>query len=190
VIYNAHSDTETGQERVLRPELNFIFDRVRWSPDGESVVVYGENRQHETGLFIIDSRTGEIETTIYSDEQERLQGPDFSPDGRYLYYFRNDFSAYQRSLIQRDLQNGKQTVLYTAERPESLGYIAISADGSRVAFRKNGDGESSIMVASINHNISNIRFHPHEDKIVFNMGTRLNQSVWKIENLLSGLDED
>jgi len=246
-------DTETGQERVLRPELNFIFDRVRWSPDGESVVVYGENRQHETGLFIIDSRTGEIETTIYSDEQERLQGPDFSPDGRYLYYFRNDFSAYQRSLIQRDLQNGKQTVLYTAERPESLGYIAISADGSRVAFRKNGDGESSIMVASINpdevnelvaysdpnlvneiydffgdnivyrkeidkpgepreaelwkvnaltgekepfnlfpalDNISNIRFHPHEDKIVFNMGTRLNQSVWKIENLLTGLDEE
>ena len=246
-------DTETVQERVLKPELNFIFDRIRWSPDGMSVVAYGADRQHETGLFIINSQTGKIEKAIYSGDDQRLHRPDFSPDGRDLYYFKNDFIAHQSSLIQRDLQNGNQTVLYTTQRPEFIQHISISEDGNKVAFRKIGDGKSSLLVASnssnevtemvahsdpyvVNEvydflgndiiyrkgidkpgesgkdelwkvnvltgekesfelfpdldNVSNIRFHPHEDKVVFNMGTRLNHSIWKIENLLTGLDEE
>ena len=52
---------ETGQERELTPQLAFLQDtRLRWSPDGHSFLVSGEENDGHRGLYQINAQTGDV----------------------------------------------------------------------------------------------------------------------------------
>ncbi len=154
VIYSV----ETGQERTLTPDLNYIFDRTRWSPDGESIVVTGADRRNRRGLYVINTTSGEITEVIVSDPFTYLRQPEFSPDGKYLYYFINHFQERISTLIQRNIESGKETELYSVSLQEKFpSALIISSNSEFLAFREAEGDKSRLKMIRLNSKESEIR---------------------------------
>lgn len=116
---------ETGEARELSPSMKSFY-LVKWSPDGRSLLLVGTNDKSQFGLHIVDAQTGNLTATV-------LDGywGSWSPDGKAIYYAKNDASTKSRPLVVRDLKSGEDKVLFQ-------GYVglcvAVSPDGGQVAF--------------------------------------------------------
>jgi len=62
---------ETGQVREVEPKLNY-FQSPRWAPDGQSVIVQGQDLKNLGGVFRIDPQTGDA---VRIGEGERRSCP-------------------------------------------------------------------------------------------------------------------
>lgn len=115
---------ETGQQRQLLPRLGF-FGRLRWSPDGRSLLATGQDIGNRGGLFQIDVQTGQVTPIVYSSV---LQGyprqAEWAPDGKAVFY-----SAAGQILL-RDLQTGQEKQVCQAM------VFALSRDGKWLAFHE------------------------------------------------------
>src|SRR5438552_9214647 len=78
---------ETGVLRELQVKLSY-FNWPRWSPDGRSFAVYGRDLKGRQGLFRIDVQTGDSTALVYDDPDDGTFGPEWSPDGKRLYFRR------------------------------------------------------------------------------------------------------
>ena len=131
---------ESGEEReFFRPDLNGMlggrFAVPRWSPDGDSVVVGA--RAPTSGsdlyaLYVLDVETGATERVIEDELGIAHAPPEWSPDGKRIYYLRPDLTDPMRPLVVQDLESGSKTVLYSGQ----VGYLALSPDGRRLAFHE------------------------------------------------------
>ena len=118
---------ETGQVRELRPNLSIVF-LPRWAPDGRSLVFEGTDFQGRHAVYRIDAATGETTPIAFSSPERRLQTPQWSPDGKKIYYTVNPYR--DAALIERDLASGSERELI---RREGLRYPGVSPDGRYVA---------------------------------------------------------
>ncbi len=77
---------DSGAETVHTPRLAFI-ERVRWSPDGGSLLLSGGDAQGRSGLFVMDLRTDEVMQAVVerSGDFRGLHG-DWSADGRRIFF--------------------------------------------------------------------------------------------------------
>ena len=145
---------ETGQEHTLSPEIHRISGRLRWTPDGKSIIVTGETKPHHSGIYIINATTGAITDAIDRDSVNVEYQPDLSPDGDYLYYFKNILAKNAAQLISYNMETKEEVVLYSVPGGEYwLGNILISNDGHYLAFteiaRKDGKLKRTLQVISL-----------------------------------------
>jgi len=104
-------DAQTGDTRELVPRLR-QFNFARWSPDGRSFVAQGTDMKGRQGVFRIDAKTAEIEALELSTPGGNMGIPQWSPDGKRVYFIRRpDHSGNDASLVERDLSTGSDREL-------------------------------------------------------------------------------
>jgi beta-lactamase regulating signal transducer with metallopeptidase domain/Tol biopolymer transport system component len=119
----------TGEERMLASDLPH-FGNLRWSLDGQFVLVSRFDGDAPQIACKIDVQTGE-RTTLVSSETERLRLAELSRDGKSLFYIRDDPNTKTSRLVARDLENGREEDLFRAVPPVQGIISALSPDGQR-----------------------------------------------------------
>jgi len=129
---------ESGEKRELFPDLeNMRF--IRWSADGKNFFSYGFDKKGRTGLYSIDTQTGEtVFILMCKPIGEVIMELDVFPDGRRIVY-----KKYERgkagtgnimSIRIRDIQSGTEEEIYHKENALESHYVALSSDGKWIAF--------------------------------------------------------
>ena len=133
---------KTGEEHEISPKLNYIFNRLRWSPDGRSLLVTGRDKKGRQGIYQIDAQTSNVTPIVQSDLG--VYGPEWSADGRGIFYRRSESSTKKTSIVVRDLGTGGEKELYGAFGSSFLGYnLPLSPDGGQLAFTINDQATRS-----------------------------------------------
>ncbi|MCH7823711.1 MAG: PD40 domain-containing protein [Acidobacteria bacterium] len=123
---------QSGDEHELLPQLR-RFEPADWDPDGDSILVRGQDTRGRWGFYEIDVRSGAV--TIIVQEAPGSRGafrmPTLSRDGRMLYYvsswglWRDD-----ETIVARDRARKIEDHLYTGH----VHQIAVSPDSRRLVF--------------------------------------------------------
>ena len=125
---------ETGEERTLSPPISkpgYSGADMQWSPDGRFILRPGRiEREH--GLYLVDVRTGGVTSVVRMPDRVTAWGAVWAPDGKSIYYSRGDYSAKEDSIVRRNLETSRETILF--EEDGLIGPPTISPDGRHLAF--------------------------------------------------------
>lgn len=107
---------ETGIVREVPLNLGYFWT-FDWSPDGSSLVFRASDLQNRQGVFLVDTRTGDVRTLVYqSPNRIGYNVPQFSTDGRTVTCFKNEFEKSERpgwrSYVALDVNTGTERVLH------------------------------------------------------------------------------
>ena len=124
----------SGHETVNAPRLAFI-ERLRWSPDGGSLLLSGGDAQGRAGLFVMDLGTGETRQAVVErgGNFRGLEG-DWSADGSRIYFAQRTGS--NRFVIRsHDLDSGDRADVYQPPAgPAVIRSLRRASDADRLAF--------------------------------------------------------
>jgi Tol biopolymer transport system component len=128
-------DERTGEEREIHPELA-RFENIRWSPDGQSFLAQGQDREQHAGLFLIDARTGNVRSLLRGEQVTgACLDAQWLPDGRRIVYATNSRRPEVISrIVVRDLETGNEQEILRMADLRLIGFLALSPDGRRLAF--------------------------------------------------------
>ena len=145
---------ETDQERELTPQLAFLEDtRLRWSPDGRSFLVAGEENDGHRGLYQINAQTGDVTPIVVTSREHPPESranrwhAEWSLDGKAIFYV-YDEDGNSCEIRIRDMETGEERLLYRAVWPDNmdgpvvpvhLSNLALSSDGRWLAFGVGGN---------------------------------------------------
>jgi Tol biopolymer transport system component len=123
-----------AEEREVAPKLAHI-ERVRWAPDGLSLLVSGSDNKGRAGVYRVDARTAAIEPVV-EEAGAGFRGFDgvWAKDGASVFYLHEG-----TELRRRHVSSGREATLY---RAAGLHGIVRSPDGRAVAVR----GENVIVL--------------------------------------------
>ena len=125
---------ETGKQEELSPRMTFI-SRLRWSPDGRSILASGRDERGRGGLYRIDAQTGDVSPVLQSGGRRFPWESAWSPDGRTIYY---EMGA---GIVARDLGTGQERQI----RPDAR-HFALSPDGRFLAIpREDASTKSAVL---------------------------------------------
>jgi len=113
---------ETGKQEELHPRMAFI-SRLRWSPDGRSILASGRDERGRGGLYRIDAQTGDVSPVVQSGGPSFAWQSAWSPDGRTIYY------TMGAGIVARDLGTGQERQI----RSTASKHFAFSPDGRFLA---------------------------------------------------------
>lgn len=134
-----------GNPRMITDESVNVLANPVWSPDGEYIAVasmlntFATQKQSEIRLYHASGGSGETLVDVPTNLRD-VQEPDFSPDGRYLYYTKRleDHNIVvvanhvNYGVMRRDMETGETTELVKgfggALSPQ------VSPDGKTLAF--------------------------------------------------------
>jgi Tol biopolymer transport system component len=141
-------EAATGTVRELRPRLTYI-NGLNWAPDNSALVTMGTDFRGRSGIFTIDSRTGEATFLTEGDY------PKYAPDGRHLFYGKSTEMPI-KSVIERHLATGAERTVLTGE----FAIFSISPDGRWLAAATGG------VLGSAAHEIAIFSVETGEKRIV------------------------
>jgi Tol biopolymer transport system component len=127
------SNLKTGEDSEFSFNLDYIIRHCspRWSPDCLSILVSGNNNWNGNGIYKIDIQTGEV-TCIVQNGHSGV----WSPDGKSIFFVREDSKAEISQIFVRDLENGKEKELYQSASNDYIPYnISLAPDGQSLALR-------------------------------------------------------
>jgi Tol biopolymer transport system component len=113
---------ETGKQEELHPRMTNI-QRLRWSPDGRSILAGGRDERDRRGLYRIDAQTGDVSPVVLSGGMGVVWQSAWSPDGRTIYY------TMGAGIIARDLGTGQERQVHSGDSK----HFALSPDGRFLA---------------------------------------------------------
>ncbi len=125
---------ETGKQEELFPRMMFI-SRLRWSPDGRSILANGRDERGRGGLFRIDAQTGDVSPVVHSGGPSFARQSAWSPEGRTIYY------AMGAGIVARDLGTGQEREIRSGAND-----FALSPDRRFLAVpREDPPSKSSVL---------------------------------------------
>lgn len=139
-------DAETGSERELSTEMRYMHE-VGWAPDG-SLITFGGDKKNQEGIYRVNLETGGVDFLVKPRRGTWVVLPEWSPDGKTLYFMRHDDSAAaaeKESLVARRMADGKEKTLYSAAHIHSW---AASPDARRaliVSYDKHGERATNVL---------------------------------------------
>ncbi|HUF35272.1 MAG TPA: hypothetical protein VMN37_04935 [Gemmatimonadales bacterium] len=119
---------DTGELRELTPRLR-NFTQVRWSPDPRIVLLRGQDLEGREGVFRLNLETGELALFFLGEETPRQQTL-LSPDGRSVYFVRQQGETAVYQLVRRELDTGIEIEIQRGPN----GTLALSPDGRQIAY--------------------------------------------------------
>ena len=152
-------DLTTGEERKFAETLQFSH-LIRWSPDGNSVLVIGRDKNklktegYKGGVYAVDMKTGIItEILLLSNYQYNTPGDDAFPlsdvqwslDGKSIFYL-----FFKDRLARHDLVTGEDKILYRHSNFDR-GVMKLSPDGKNLllATRSPEEKKSRLFIIPI-----------------------------------------
>jgi len=101
-----------------------------WAPDGKNVVVVGQrNGSSIYNIYKVDVKTGQ-ETDLTGNTKGHVDGCEYSPDGKYIYYNANPTGTMQIWRMKPD-GSGKEQVTFDEY---NNWFPHLSPDGRWIAF--------------------------------------------------------
>ncbi len=126
---------DTGLTRELHPNLQG-FNWPRWAPDGRSFVCQGHDAEGRQGIYLIDAQSGTATPVVTKAvDGNPLQRPQWSPDGRRIYYATKLPATGELAIIERNLDSGAERGVIRRQGlagGEGQGW-ELSPDGRSVA---------------------------------------------------------
>ena len=115
-----------------------------WSPDGTTLALGEYVSAAESYLWLLDleSATRRVLTPRRDGELAAHAGARFSPDGRTIYTTSDRGDEFRR-LVAIDVATHEARGL-SSDRPWNVDEFELTADGARLAFTTNEDGESRL----------------------------------------------
>ncbi len=142
----------TGEEREVFPVPAGAFNPsmpfpnvLKWFPDGRSLLA-----TDFSGTLVfrqMDVQTGQVKVLLdLSDKGKAVFAPNFSPDGKTLFYVASGAGHY--SAMRRNLENGDERELYQlGESVGSIDDLSLSTDGRQLALvQANMDDKTESLV--------------------------------------------
>ena len=127
---------DSGTRRELTPRLTF-FSRLRWSPDGGSMLTNARDDQNRGGLFRIDVASGEAAMVVRSGGLPRQSA--WLRDGKAILYW-DAGAGPDVPIVKRDLETG-------AEQPVHRGGdFALSPDNRWLVVNQNATQKTSYVL--------------------------------------------
>jgi Tol biopolymer transport system component len=196
--FDSGKDREIYSE-LVRMNLRFVA-RPRWSPDGRSILLRGEDSQGEDGLYLFKTQTGLVTPVLRCERGVRVGGLEWSQGGRSFFYWRVEQKGKgPQQILVRDLESGQEKELYRAPWPEGLASIAVSPDGRWLSFLNRADkrvlglipasGGTPRELFKFDHP-GNQSVHPGGQEIAFVQRSSGASAVWVMENFLPALKAD
>ena len=107
------------------------MERIRWSPDGKTLLVSGSDNKGRGGLFLVDVGTAAVKP-FAAEPGAPFRGYDavWSKDGKSVFYLHPS-----GELRKRGTETGHEFTLY---RGAALSHIAASPDGKWLAVGESG----------------------------------------------------
>ena len=184
-----------GETCELVTNLDHIY-YVRWSADGKSFYSHGFDRKGRTGLYSIDSQTGELDLLMGCKEEEYIPELDVFPDGKRIVYKmweqRKSGESYIMSIRIRDIQSGQEEEIYRHENASQTSHVALSSDGKWIAF----DDRTPLWTLNVipaareeaeelyrmkfGGSINSLDWRPGSQEIFFVKGAKPNQ-LWRVD---------
>jgi Tol biopolymer transport system component len=131
-----------GSIRTLVPPLRIatgVPAGLRWFADGRSLLVV-TREENIFGFLRLDAASGAVERLMETPASNQgTNGPEISPDGRALFYVRQNTPTGGRSIVRRDLASGTEVELKSGW----FSGIALSRDGRQLAYLGNETSSSS-----------------------------------------------
>jgi Tol biopolymer transport system component len=125
---------ETGQERELSLELNRLY-RLRWFPDGRSILVLGFKKKGRWGFYRIDAQTGDVSAMVQDESDVSITDPaGISPDGKTIFYRRIVLSKELHQIVGRDIETGQEREIYRLADTSLVMNPVLSPDGRHLVF--------------------------------------------------------
>jgi Tol biopolymer transport system component len=129
---------ETGQTREItpKPKLPFWHTPIL-SPDGHRFAVTGADQNGKSGVFAIDSESGEVSQLVMNPVEDNPidPSPNWSPDGKAIFYMVRSPEKTDEFIIRRkDLTTGGEKDIY---RGMYIREMKISSDGTRFVYFRN-----------------------------------------------------
>ncbi|GEM_PF-3250939 len=123
-------NVSTGSERDIQPKVADLKRVLQWHPDGLSAFVQVNSSRGQSGLSLVDTRTGNARNIF----EGRMADSALSADGRTLYV---QGGPELKSIVARNLPTGIERVLYTWPRPQDLNILRLrlSPDGKMLALQ-------------------------------------------------------
>ena len=109
-----------------------------WSPDDSKLLVFRGVSANESYPYVLDLESGDLTPLEETDEKVAYRSATFSSDGSGIF-FSSDRGTEFSHLRHLDLESGEVKIL-TGDLPWDVGSIALSPDGSRLAYTSNEDG--------------------------------------------------
>lgn len=101
-----------------------------WGPDGKTVLIVAQRGGSKIyNLYKVSTETG-AETALTTNSTGHVDGPEFSPDGKYIYYNANPTGTMQLWRMKPDGSNKEQLTFDEYHN----WFPHISPDGKWVAF--------------------------------------------------------
>ena len=124
---------DTGEQRDIFPPVLNRFVRVNWHPDGKSVVVVGSDKEGQSGIFRVNTETGEASPIV--TEGAGFHSPRCTPDGNFVYY-EDDTSVGDEvyRIMRVDLRKKDKKEIYRST--QQILCLDISPDGKSLAFQE------------------------------------------------------
>ena len=98
---------ETGEEREFLPKLNYLWS-PRWSPDGKSILLLANDLKNRQGIYLMDLQSGSLTRLMQPREGTYMSGLVWSPDGKAIFYRRDEYGSHTPGIVIRDLETGQE----------------------------------------------------------------------------------
>jgi len=132
---------QTGQERELSPSLSFYTRiRLRWSPDGRSLLASATGNMGGPGLYRIDVQSGEV--ALLAHGPRFAQGV-WSTDGKAILYVHGWPQNEDYGIRVRDLETGREKEIYRPATRSQLKQLTLSPDGRWLALVSSGGAQEA-----------------------------------------------
>lgn len=186
-------DADGGNARQLTKESFRLLNNADWMPDGQYFVA----RKHFTSerslgagemwLYHISGGEG-LQLTERKNDQQDVNEPSVSPDGRYVYfsedmypggYFQYNKDPNSQIYVIRQYDRGKGEVKNLIAGPGGACRPQVSHDGKKLAFVRRIRAESVLFI----HDLETGQNFP-----LFSKLSKDQQEAWAIFGVYTGFD--
>jgi Tol biopolymer transport system component len=124
---------ETGKERQF--PLKMQARLPRWSPDGQLIYFTAKDYPGHRGVYCLELKTGDVSLSWaeeFDDKQFDNIFIDISPDGKSIYYVKNEPEKRLCQLFVKDMETGVESEFFRLD--VRLPFVAsLSPDGNWMA---------------------------------------------------------